>query len=256
VHEAFSFDATNYNNETPISDLTEIALDSGMLITGGTIADDGSLVQGTLNYHSKGDERGIGVNDDNEIESDGKEYLSIDFGDNVNITEANVSLGSLYENYTDATLGIDAKVHIALYKDGILQETVVVDSSSDIVNAQYVANLQLASGFDEIRLTTTASENSNFIFSNIEVIDSEINDEIEYKAVDSDGQESESTAVVDIAIPSSESAINQAPEVSDFSVSSTSGVFDIPFSKYATDEEDDADPSKSTSIVITSLPEF
>ncbi|WP_342029459.1 Ig-like domain-containing protein [Vibrio sp. S9_S30] len=270
VHEAFSFDATNYNNETPISDLTEIALDSGMLITGGTIADDGSLVQGVLNYHSDDNERGIGVND-NEIESDGKdgkEYLSIDFGDNVNITEANVSLGSLHGNYSDATLGMNAKVHIELYKDGILQETVVVDSSSDIVNSQYVANLQLASGFDEIRLTTTASENSNFIVSNIEVLDSEIYDEIEYKAVDSDGRESESTAVVDIAIPSSESALERAPVINgdaDLGSSAEDNAFIIDASKLqvllntATDDNQDdlfisalsVDGSKGELVVTT-----
>ncbi|WP_224067804.1 Ig-like domain-containing protein [Vibrio penaeicida] len=267
VNADFSFDATDYHGDTPINDLTEIALESGLVITGGSIADDGSLIQGTLNYHSAVNENGIGVNG-NEVESDSKEYISIDFGDGTNVTEANISLGSLHDHYTDTDLGIDAKVHIELYKDGVLQKTVIVDSSSDIENSQYVANLQLDSGFDEVRLTTTAGQNSNFTLSNIEVVDSEINDEIEYKAVDSDGQESDDTAVVDITIPSSESALERAPVVNgdaDLGNSAEDNAFVIDAAKLqlllntATDENQDdlfisalsVDESKGELVVTT-----
>ncbi|PKF76312.1 hypothetical protein CW749_27690, partial [Vibrio sp. vnigr-6D03] len=267
VNADFRFDATDYHGDTPINDLTEIALESGLVITGGSIADDGSLIQGTLNYHSAVNENGIGVNG-NEVESDTKEYISIDFGDGTNVTEANISLGSLHGHYTDTDLGIDAKVHIELYKDGVLQKTVIVDSSSDIQNSQYVANLQLDSGFDEIRLTTTAGQNSNFTLSNIEVVDSEINDEIEYKAIDSDGQESDDTAVVDITIPSSESALERAPVVNgdtDLGNSAEDNAFVIDAAKLqlllntATDENQDdlfisalsVDESKGELVVTT-----
>uniref|UniRef100_UPI0011AB46AB Ig-like domain-containing protein n=1 Tax=Vibrio penaeicida TaxID=104609 RepID=UPI0011AB46AB len=267
VNENLSFDSTAFNNETPINNLSEITLDSGVVITGGVVGNDGSLKEGTLNYDSDINEVGIGVNG-GEIESGNKEYVSIDFGDNVNVTEANVSLASLHGHYSDAGLGIDAKVHIELYKDGVLQTTVVVDSSSDIVNSQYVANLQLDGGFDEIRLTTTANQNSNFTLTGVEVVDSQINDEIEYKAVDSDGQESDGTATVDISIPSSESALERAPVVngdSDLGNSSEDNAFVIDAAKLqlllntATDENQDdlfisalsVDESKGELVVTT-----
>ncbi|WP_155742039.1 VWA domain-containing protein, partial [Vibrio nigripulchritudo] len=267
VNENLSFDSTAFNNETPINNLSEIALDSGVVITGGVVGNDGSLTQGTLNYDSDVNEVGIGVNG-GEIESGNKEYVSIDFGDNVNVTEANVSLASLHGHYSNAGLGIDAKVHIELYKDGVLQTTVVVDSSSDIVNSQYVANLQLDGGFDEIRLTTTANQNSNFTLTGVEVVDSQINDEIEYKAVDSDGQESDGTATVDISIPSSESALERAPVVNgdaDFGSSDEDNAFIIDAAKLqillntATDENQDdlfisslsVDESKGELVVTT-----
>ncbi|UAB68887.1 cadherin domain-containing protein [Vibrio sp. SCSIO 43132] len=267
VNENLSFDSTAFNNDTPINNLSQIALDSGVVITGGVVGNDGSLTQGTLNYDSDVNEAGIGVNG-GEIESGNKEYVSIDFGDNVNVTEANVSLASLHGHYSNAGLGIDAKVHIELYKDGVLQTTVVVDSSSDIVNSQYVANLQLDGGFDEIRMTTTANQNSNFTLTGVEVVDSQINDEIEYKAVDSDGQESDGTATVDISIPSSESALERAPVVNgdaDFGSSDEDNAFIIDAAKLqillntATDENQDdlfisslsVDESKGELVVTT-----
>ncbi|MCJ2378977.1 Ig-like domain-containing protein [Vibrio sp. ZSDZ34] len=225
------FDTSGDDFEWEPEKLTE----QGITLSGGTFKDDvhnmDNLSSCPIDFNdTNGDKRGIGVNSEgrngnsDEVDSEKNEYISVKFDNSLSVTEASVSLGNLTAHFNGKNA--TGQVHIHLYKDGEHQETVVVDKNSAIEHHQYTAELELDSGFDEIRITASSTKEHkvDFVLQGVEVEEASIRDSIVYKAQDSNGNFSE-TAVVDIIVNDAEERVQTADGVDSISLDTSGQLF-------------------------------
>ncbi len=221
IHDYLSFNAEddfapNYSN----NQVTQFSLANGAIVSGGTFSgdrpdDDNELTPEGLFYDSKVNETGLGVGN-SELDVTKKDYVSVAYGANVLINEANVNFGSVWGNY-HANSTADAQINILVLRDGVvISELEFDDSESDYYDGsgELVAHIDVEGGFDEVRVYTVQGDdpdqkpgtNSNITFQGIDVLDVTITEEINYTAVDSDG--SEVTATATIEVPSTKESFN------------------------------------------------
>ncbi|NRA61751.1 MAG: type I secretion C-terminal target domain-containing protein, partial [Psychrobium sp.] len=187
---------------------TNIQLE-GVTITGGTFTGNSpdttsQLTPGDLHYDDEPGENGIGVND-NEIEVTDKEYIAVTFNDQ-DVTNIDLEIGSLWVNY-DVTRTADAELNILVFKDGVVVQRLDYDNLYIVTggyggNGIYVANIDVASGFDEIRIFTTSPTNiaSNLLVLGVTVNHTDTVESFTYKAIDSDNLSSENIGTVTLNI--------------------------------------------------------
>ncbi|MEZ8194800.1 Ig-like domain-containing protein [Vibrio cortegadensis] len=205
ANDKLSFDAVDYINDgnSVGSSVKEIVI-GGVSISGGVYAGDmesgATLTKANLGYDSSDKDRGFGVNStgdvDNEISSDAKEYLQIEFAEGVTVTSADITFASMHGHY-DKGATQNAQVNIFLYRDGVHVETLILDADNGdtLSNSLATKTIEFSDGFDEIRVTTTANNNSNFTVRGVEVNESTISESIDYHAVDSDGTDSNTAQI-------------------------------------------------------------
>ncbi|CED57916.1 hemolysin-type calcium-binding protein [Aliivibrio wodanis] len=207
VHEDLSFNATddflpNYTDGS----VSSFTLTSGVIISGGTYTGDSpdaesTLTAGDLFYDDRTGETGLGVGD-SELDVDDQDYIEVDFSQvgasestNIAVTEVNIDFGSIWAHYEDDH-GANAEIQVLLFKDGqvVGESPYVFDDStnSDVYDGsgEFTANIQLDSGFDQIRVYTVHGDgstvsNSNITLQGVEVV--AVSEDIHYKATDSDG---------------------------------------------------------------------
>ncbi|MUI55231.1 Ig-like domain-containing protein [Aliivibrio fischeri] len=219
--------APNYSNGS----VNSFTLASGVIISGGQFTGDSpdntsTLTPETLYYDNVAQETGLGVGN-SEIDVKTKDYVEIDFSNvgspnttEVVVTEVNMDFGSVWGNYSENS-SADAKVQVLLFKDGILvgESPYTFDDESKGIydgSGEFTANIQLDSGFDQIRVYTihgegSTSANSNLTLQGVEVVDAMVSEDIHYQATDSD--DAIDTGVITISTDSTDKATNNAPIV-------------------------------------------
>ncbi|WP_236781370.1 Ig-like domain-containing protein, partial [Aliivibrio fischeri] len=219
--------APNYSNGS----VNSFTLASGVIISGGQFTGDSpdntsTLTPETLYYDNVAQETGLGVGN-SEIDVKTKDYVEIDFSNvgspnttEVVITEVNMDFGSVWGNYSENS-SADAKVQVLLFKDGVLvgESPYTFDDENNGIydgSGEFTANIQLDSGFDQIRVYTihgegSTSSNSNLTLQGVEVIDAMVSEDIHYQATDSD--DAIDTGVITISTDSTDKATNNAPIV-------------------------------------------
>ncbi|MUK32515.1 Ig-like domain-containing protein, partial [Aliivibrio fischeri] len=219
--------APNYSNGS----VNSFTLASGVIISGGQFTGDSpdntsTLTPETLYYDNVAQETGLGVGN-SEIDVKTKDYVEIDFSNvgspnttEVVITEVNMDFGSVWGNYSENS-SADAKVQVLLFKDGVLvgESPYTFDDESNGIydgSGEFTANIQLDSGFDQIRVYTihgegSTSSNSNLTLQGVEVVDAMVSEDIHYQATDSD--DAIDTGVITISTDSTDKATNNAPIV-------------------------------------------
>ncbi|MUK36700.1 Ig-like domain-containing protein [Aliivibrio fischeri] len=219
--------APNYSNGS----VNSFTLASGVIISGGQFTGDSpdntsTLTSETLYYDNVAQETGLGVGN-SEIDVKTKDYVEIDFSNvgspnttEVVITEVNMDFGSVWGNYSENS-SADAKVQVLLFKDGVLvgESPYTFDDESNGIydgSGEFTANIQLDSGFDQIRVYTihgegSTSSNSNLTLQGVEVVDAMVSEDIHYQATDSD--DAIDTGVITISTDSTDKATNNAPIV-------------------------------------------
>nr|WP_304503136.1 cadherin domain-containing protein [Aliivibrio sp. SR45-2] len=234
INDDLSFNATddfapNYNNGT----VTSFTLASGVIISGGTFTGErpdtsSTLTADELYYDGATNETGLGVGN-KELDVSAKDYIEVDFTEvgnsgstDVDITEVNIDLGSVWGNYSSNS-SANAEIHVLLFKDGVLvgqSPYVFDDENNDVYNGsgEFTANVQLDSGFDQIRIYTVHGEgssksNSNMTLQGVEVVDAIVNEDIHYEVTDSD--KGIDSGVITVSTESTDRAMNNAPVVDD-----------------------------------------
>ncbi|WP_375320022.1 Ig-like domain-containing protein [Aliivibrio logei] len=258
INDDLSFNATedfapNYNNGT----VTSFTLASGVIVSGGTYSGTrpdttSTLMADELYYDSATNETGLGVGN-REIDVNSKDYIEVDFTHvgnanttDVDIKEVNIDFGSVYGHYSENS-NANAEIHILLFKDGALvgESPYIFDDETHNVydgSGEFTANIQLDSGFDQIRVYTVHGEgstasNSNVTLQGVEVVDAMVSEDIPYQAADSD--DATDTGVITVSTDSTERAINNAPIIDD-------SVFNATY-------EDVAIPLNLNDLLITDL---
>jgi hypothetical protein len=258
INDDLSFNATedfapNYNNGT----VTSFTLASGVIVSGGTYSGErpdttSTLTADELYYDSATNETGLGVGS-SEIDVNSQDYIEVDFTNvgntnttDVDIREVNIDFGSVFGNYSENS-NANAEIHILLFKDGILvgESPYIFDDETHNVydgSGEFTANIQLDSGFDQIRVYTVHGEgstasNSNVTLQGVEVVDAMVSEDIPYQATDSD--DATDTGVITVSTDSTERAINNAPIIDD-------SVFNATY-------EDIAIPLNLNDLLITDL---
>ncbi|MGF1902445.1 Ig-like domain-containing protein [Aliivibrio sifiae] len=258
INDDLSFNATedfapNYNNGT----VTSFTLASGVIVSGGTYSGErpdttSTLTADELYYDSATNETGLGVGS-SEIDVNSKDYIEVDFTDvgntnttDIDIREVNIDFGSVFGNYSENS-NANAEIHILLFKDGVLvgESPYIFDDETHNVydgSGEFTANIQLDSGFDQIRVYTVHGEgstasNSNVTLQGVEVVDAMVSEDIPYQATDSD--DATDTGVITVSTDSTERAINNAPIIDD-------SVFNATY-------EDVAIPLNLNDLLITDL---
>ncbi|WP_141650381.1 Ig-like domain-containing protein, partial [Aliivibrio fischeri] len=227
--------APNYSNGS----VNSFTLASGVIISGGQFTGDSpdntsTLTPETLYYDNVAQETGLGVGN-SEIDVKTKDYVEIDFSNvgspnttEVVITEVNMDFGSVWGNYSENS-SADAKVQVLLFKDGVLvgESPYTFDDENNGIydgSGEFTANIQLDSGFDQIRVYTihgegSTSSNSNLTLQGVEVVDAMVSEDIHYQAIDSD--DAIDTGVITISTDSTDKATNNAPIVDNSVLSET-----------------------------------
>ncbi|WP_394250820.1 Ig-like domain-containing protein, partial [Vibrio profundi] len=213
---------------------TTYSLDSGVVISGGRFDGDkpdssSHLTPETLHYDDVVGETGLGVGD-SELDVSTKDYISVDFsnvgsgsGADVTVTEVNIDFGSVWAHYADYHEA-DAEIQVLLFKDGVQvgDDPYVFDHDTNSAvydtTGEFTANIQLDSGFDEIRVYTVHSDestvsNSNITLQGVEVVDAIVSEDISYTAIDSD--KGTDDGVITITTSSTQASTNRAPIVND-----------------------------------------
>ncbi|WP_418642683.1 Ig-like domain-containing protein [Vibrio chaetopteri] len=187
---------------------------NGVEVTGGTytgdkphigvemeeIAFDGAGAAKQSGFFTKrDDENGQGK----ETEAKQNEFMSIRFTAGM-MTRALVGVGSLTGQFSAAANGNGAaQIFVYLYAGGtLLDETPIVMDNSTIVDHQAVIEVTSTLPFDEMRIMPYNAEgqDAGFVLQSLTVTDGEVADAFDYRAVDSNGLQSDDTATVNVNI--------------------------------------------------------
>ncbi|MGR6831850.1 Ig-like domain-containing protein [Aliivibrio wodanis] len=240
INEDLSFNAKedfspNYSNGS----VNSFTLASGVIISGGQFTgnspdETSTLTPESLHYDNVEGETGLGVGN-SEIDVSEKDYIEVDFTNvgsssttDVAITEVNIDFGSVWGNYSENS-NANAQVQVLLFKDGVLvgESPYTFDDENNGIydgTGEFTANIQLDSGFDQIRVYTThgegsTSSNSNLTLQGVEVVDATVSEDIHYQATDSD--DAIDTGVITISTDSTDNVTNNAPTVNDLVFNAT-----------------------------------
>ncbi|MBE4477969.1 hypothetical protein HJ011_08240 [Vibrio parahaemolyticus] len=129
------------------------------------------------------------------------EYVAIKLDEGLEADKAKINLASLNDRFNNGGAWITAYIFL----DGIVVDTqeIRAEDISYSGNHEGTATIELANGsFDEIRLspdTDSSSDKASFTLVGTEITSfTQVSDSFEYKAIDSDGLESDSSATVAI----------------------------------------------------------
>ncbi|MGM6327349.1 Calx-beta domain-containing protein [Vibrio parahaemolyticus] len=127
------------------------------------------------------------------------EYVAIKLDEGLEADKAKINLASLNDRFNNGGAWITAYIFL----DGIVVDTqeIRAEDISYSGNHEGTATIELANGsFDEIRLspdTDSSSDKASFTLVGTEITSfTQVSDSFEYKAIDSDGLESDSSATV------------------------------------------------------------
>ncbi len=127
------------------------------------------------------------------------EYVAIKLDEGLEADKAKINLASLNDRFNNGGAWITAYIFL----DGIVVDTqeIRAEDISYSGNHEGSATIELANGsFDEIRLspdTDSSSDKASFTLVGTEITSfTQVSDSFEYKAIDSDGLESDSSATV------------------------------------------------------------
>ncbi|HCH2234794.1 TPA: hypothetical protein NKS39_003618 [Vibrio parahaemolyticus] len=127
------------------------------------------------------------------------EYVAIKLDEGLEADKAKINLASLNDRFNNGGAWITAYIFL----DGIVVDTqeIRAEDISYSGNHEGTATIELANGsFDEIRLspdTDSSSDKASFTLVGTEITSfTQVSDSLEYKAIDSDGLESDSSATV------------------------------------------------------------
>ncbi|AVW95211.1 calcium-binding protein [Vibrio parahaemolyticus] len=127
------------------------------------------------------------------------EYVAIKLDEGLEADKAKINLASLNDRFNNGGAWITAYIFL----DGIVVDTqeIRAEDISYSGNHEGTATIELANGsFDEIRLspdTDSSSDKASFTLVGTEITSfTQVSDSFEYKAIDSDGLESDSIATV------------------------------------------------------------
>jgi hypothetical protein len=226
----FDISALGYNHEG------QDPFGNGVEVTGGTytgdkphigvemeeIAFDGAGAAKQSGFFTKrDDENGQGK----ETEAKQNEFMSIRFTAGM-MTRALVGVGSLTGQFSAAANGNGAaQIFVYLYAGGnLLDETPIVMDNSTIVDHQAVIEVTSTLPFDEMRIMPYNAEgkDAGFVLQSLTVTDGEVADAFDYRAVDSNGLQSDDTATVNVNIVPNGN-VDDVDEV-DYAVQGGSGV--------------------------------
>ncbi|MGD8230464.1 VCBS domain-containing protein [Vibrio sp. TRT 1302] len=188
---------------------------SGGTVLKGDIAESHQFTEtGKLIYdHAKGEE-GLAIsttkNDaGNGDEINRNEYISVKF-ESVEVNKAVVSLGSINGLFNNDKSSLTA----LFFKDGKFVGSDELDIVRGEHNKEGSAQLQNGVAFDEVRFVLNAKNNSaGYVLQGIKVVEvTDVADSFDYKAVDSEGLESDSAT---ITLNSSNLTISSNPNAID-----------------------------------------
>ncbi|MFW9677307.1 Calx-beta domain-containing protein [Vibrio parahaemolyticus] len=127
------------------------------------------------------------------------EYVAIKLDEGLEADKAKINLASLNDRFNNGGAWITAYIFL----DGLVVDTqeIRAEDISYSGNHEGTATIELANGsFDEIRLspdTDSSSDKASFTLVGTEITSfTQVSDSFEYKAIDSDGLESDSSATV------------------------------------------------------------
>ncbi|RXJ74003.1 hypothetical protein CS022_04955 [Veronia nyctiphanis] len=135
---------------------------------------------------------GLGIGGDKELNSSAKEVLVAEFGDGNSVLQAQLTFESVHGNYKSNTA--DARLNILVMKDGqIIDELDIANLATSSGTA--TVNVQSDTGFDELRIFTTANYDSNLSLGAIDTVSATLDKDFSYHAINSAGNESESATI-------------------------------------------------------------
>ncbi|MDB1123929.1 Ig-like domain-containing protein [Vibrio algarum] len=230
-----SFSAQNYADSVS-GDTPELVIPNSLVsIKAGTFSGQAPTNDTDLNYDaditydagtSSKPELGFGVNG-NEINVTAKEFISVDYtAANASINSAQLHFGSIWNHYDKDNNQKDAQIEvIAIDTEGNEHRYSFDDDTNDAVydgtgNFSPTINAPEGVSFVEFRVfviqgneqNAVVGADSNIVLIGIDVISANVSDSFTYRAIDNDGNASDSVATVTVG----ESLVNKddiAPSV-------------------------------------------
>ncbi|BBM64608.1 hypothetical protein VA249_12540 [Vibrio alfacsensis] len=204
-------------------------VDGLFTVSGGTVTKHGNEYQfnqtGKLLYDQAAGEKGLSVktsgngnSNDNGDEISSDEYIAVKF-ESVDVNTATVSLGSINGLFNSGNDQNKPTLTALYFKDGKLvgSDDLVITETESGHNKEGIATLDSDNAFDEVRFVLDAKNGSaGYVLQGVQVDEisnvTDIVDSFDYKAVDSQGLESDSATVT---LSSDNITISSNPEAID-----------------------------------------
>ncbi|AXY01016.1 hypothetical protein D1115_06995 [Vibrio alfacsensis] len=208
---------------------SQFTVDGLFSVSGGTVTKHGNEYQfnqtGKLLYDQAAGEKGLSVktsgngnSSDNGDEISSDEYIAVKF-ESVDVNTATVSLGSINGLFNSGNDQNKPTLTALYFKDGKLvgSEDLVITEIEGGHNKEGIATLDSDIAFDEVRFVLDAKNGSaGYVLQGVQVDEisnvTDIVDSFDYKAVDSQGLESDSATVT---LSSDNITISSNPEAID-----------------------------------------
>ncbi|HHX8581390.1 TPA: Calx-beta domain-containing protein, partial [Vibrio diabolicus] len=201
-----SFDSQDLLDEFSKDFIADSVDVNGLSFFGGTIDGNGDFVNNAqIKVDFASQQVGLVVVSPGETgqgdEISTSEFIAIELDEGLEAKEARLNLASLNDRFNSGGAWIQAYFYMG---DTLVDIQTI--HTSDIVftgNQEGYADVSLSNGsFDEIRLfpeTDSSSDKASFTLVGTQITSfNNVNDSFDYKAIDSDGLESDTTATVDI----------------------------------------------------------
>ncbi|WP_253656867.1 Calx-beta domain-containing protein [Vibrio sp. Y58_MX_L22] len=201
-----SFDSQDLLDEFSKDFIADSVDVNGLSFFGGTIDGNGDFVNNAqIKVDFAAQQVGLVVVSPGETgqgdEISTSEFIAIELDEGLEAKEARLNLASLNDRFNSGGAWIQAYFYMG---DTLVDIQTI--QTSDIVftgNQEGYADVSLSNGsFDEIRLfpeTDSSSDKASFTLVGTQITSfNNVNDSFDYKAIDSDGLESDTTATVDI----------------------------------------------------------
>ncbi|MEH0084474.1 Calx-beta domain-containing protein, partial [Vibrio antiquarius] len=201
-----SFDSQDLLDEFSKDFIADSVDVNGLSFFGGTINGNGDFVNNAqIKVDFAAQQVGLVVVSPGETgqgdEISTSEFIAIELDEGLEAKEARLNLASLNDRFNSGGAWIQAYFYMG---DTLVDIQTI--HTSDIVftgNQEGYADVSLSNGsFDEIRLfpeTDSSSDKASFTLVGTQITSfNNVNDSFDYKAIDSDGLESDTTATVDI----------------------------------------------------------
>ncbi|MGI3104709.1 Calx-beta domain-containing protein [Vibrio alginolyticus] len=201
-----SFDSQDLLDEFSKDFIADSVDVNGLSFFGGTIDGNGDFINNAqIKVDFAAQQVGLVVVSPGETgqgdEISTSEFIAIELDEGLEAKEARLNLASLNDRFNSGGAWIQAYFYMG---DTLVDIQTI--HTSDIVftgNQEGYADVSLSNGsFDEIRLfpeTDSSSDKASFTLVGTQITSfNNVNDSFDYKAIDSDGLESDTTATVDI----------------------------------------------------------
>ncbi|MGR5131842.1 Calx-beta domain-containing protein, partial [Vibrio alfacsensis] len=208
---------------------SQFTVDGLFTVSGGTVTKHGNEYQfnqtGKLLYDQAAGEKGLSVktsgngnSNDNGDEISSDEYIAVKF-ESIDVNTATVSLGSINGLFNSGNDQNKPTLTALYFKDGKLvgSDDLVITETESGHNKEGITTLDSDNAFDEVRFVLDAKNGSaGYVLQGVQVDEisnvTDIVDSFDYKAVDSQGLESDSATVT---LSSDNITISSNPEAID-----------------------------------------